>query len=65
MCLLLFAVQLTVSKHLPCLFLVPLNASRLLQCLLQISSSFRLISLCFSVLSRRTRSRVPSAMRTF
>jgi len=61
----LFAVEIKVYKHLQRLFLVSLSASRLLQYLLQISSSFRLISLRFSVLSRRRRSRMPSAMQTF
>jgi len=35
------------------------------QCQPQISSGFKTISLRFSVLSRRKRSRIPSAMRTF
>ena len=64
MFLLLIKVEIKVSKHLPCLFLVPLHTSQLLPCLLQISSSFTVIFLLFSVRFRKGRRRMQSAMRT-
>jgi len=48
--------KIKVSKHLPCLLLVPLNASQLLQRLFLLRNGFSMSSLPFRVLSRRKKS---------